>query len=88
MRRTGRDLARLGLKGLLSLVGGAAALVGTACGVVPLYGAQPPYGSPSECSGDADCKASHGDDWYCDSTSMGRCIQKAPDAGTSEDAGK
>ncbi|MGC4119362.1 MAG: hypothetical protein QM765_33310 [Myxococcales bacterium] len=87
MRRTRRALERLGLRGLLAVVGGAASIVGTACGIAPLYGAQPPYGVPSDCVDDSYCKQAFGAGWYCD-RSQGQCAATPADAGTDADAGK
>ncbi len=86
MRRSRKALKQLGLRGLFAIVGGAASILGTACGAVPLYGAQPPYGVPAECEGDTSCQQTHGAGWYCD-LARGVCEAPASDAGAGADGG-
>ena len=83
MRRAGTAVAGFGWRGMLALVGGVASIAGIAslqCGL-PAYGPWPK--GDASCDTEAECTASHGPGWYCDSWKS-PCVERIEqDAGSS-----
>jgi hypothetical protein len=79
MPRVAKSIAQGSFKRLLAAAGSVVSLVGLATTSCPAYG--PPV---VECHTNADCEASRGKGWYCDSRND--CVEQLD--GGSSDAGK